>query len=263
LLFEFQGRVIPVNMPDWSGLRAEVLRRFASGEGFALATVNLDHLVKLESSKAFLDAYVGHDLIVADGRPIVWLSQLARSPVELMPGSDMVLPLCQLAAAANVPVALVGSTETALEDGASHLESAVPGLNLAWKYSPSRGFDPEGAEAEEIFGQLKEKKIRLCFLALGAPKQELFAYRGRRLSPAVGFASVGAGIDFLGGHQRRAPMWMRNMALEWLWRALSSPKRMFPRYAKCFAILPGLLLKALKLRRESSHQGTLGVMRDK
>ncbi|MDE4189807.1 WecB/TagA/CpsF family glycosyltransferase [Phaeobacter gallaeciensis] len=249
MYFEFQGTRIEVNIADRPRLESEVLLRFASGEGFALATVNLDHLVKLETSADFLAAYAAQDLVVADGRPVVWLSQLAGRPVELMPGSDMVLPLCRLAAKAGVPVALVGSTAEALSDASAALTAKVPGLDLAWCHAPSGVFDPAGPEAEEILRNLDQKGIRLCFLALGAPKQELLAARGRELAPGVGFASVGAGLDFLGGHQQRAPLWMRKLALEWLWRALSSPGRMVPRYLKCFAILPRQMRSALRIRR--------------
>lgn len=249
MYFEFQDTRIEVNIADRPRLEDEVLSRFASGEGFALATVNLDHLVKLETSADFLTAYAAQDLVVADGRPVVWLSQLAGRPVELMPGSDMVLPLCRLAAKAGVPVALVGSTGEALSDASAALTATVPGLDLAWCHAPSGVFDPAGAEAAEILRNLDQKGIRLCFLALGAPKQELLAARGRELAPGVGFASVGAGLDFLGGHQQRAPLWMRKLALEWLWRALSSPGRMVPRYLKCFAILPRQSRRALRIRR--------------
>ena len=89
----------------------------------------------------------------------------------------------------------------------------------------------------------------LCLLALGAPKQEQLAARGREMTPRTGFASIGAGLDFLGGGQRRAPSWMRRIGIEWLWRALSSPRRMIPRYMRCVAILPGQVTQALKLRR--------------
>lgn len=230
-------------------LMAELRARFRAGHGFALATVNLDHLVKLHQSPDFLSAYQAQDLVVADGRPIVWLSRLARCRVELMPGSDMVLPLCQLAAEANVPVALVGSTSQALSDAQEALSAAVPGLNIAWTHAPSGQFDPTGAEAEQILYRLDETGIQLCFLALGAPKQERFAQHGRRQAPKVGFASVGAGLDFLGGHQKRAPAWVRAIAMEWLWRALSSPSRLVPRYARCLAILPGLTLHAWRIRQ--------------
>jgi UDP-N-acetyl-D-mannosaminuronic acid transferase (WecB/TagA/CpsF family) len=64
----------------------------------------------------------------------------------------------------------------------------------------------------------------------------------------MGFASIGAGLDFIAGKQPRAPLWVRRLALEWLWRALSSPRRMLPRYARCVAILPGLMREAWRLR---------------
>ncbi|MBE0554679.1 MAG: WecB/TagA/CpsF family glycosyltransferase, partial [Rhodobacteraceae bacterium] len=57
------------------------------------------------------------------------------------------------------------------------------------------------------------------------------------------------GLDFLAGSQTRAPRWVRAMAMEWLWRALSAPRRLIPRYARCFAILPGQVAGALRLRR--------------
>lgn len=229
-------------------LEAEVRARFKASQGFALATVNLDHLVKMAESPGFLAAYQAQDLVVADGRPVVWLSRLARRPVELMPGSDMVLPLCRLAAEAGVPVALVGSTDAALQDAKAALLAQVPGLEIAWVDAPSGRFDPDGPEADQILHRLEGTGIALCFLALGAPKQEQFAQRGRRVSPRTGFASVGAGLDFLGGHQKRAPAWVRAVAMEWLWRALSSPARLLPRYAKCLMILPGQMLRAWRIR---------------
>lgn len=236
-------------MAKRSALMDELRARFCAGHGFALATINLDHLVKLRQSQEFLSAYLAQDLVVADGRPVVWLSRLAGRQVELMPGSDMVLPLCQLAADVGVPVALVGSTSEALSDAQAALSAAVPGLNIAWTHAPSDQFDPTGAEAERILHRLDETDVQLCFLALGAPKQERFAQYGRQRAPKVGFASVGAGLDFLGGHQKRAPGWVRAIAMEWLWRALSSPSRLLPRYARCLAILPGLSQHAWRIRQ--------------
>jgi exopolysaccharide biosynthesis WecB/TagA/CpsF family protein len=234
---------------DRPQLEHEVLVRLKEVSGFALATINLDHLVKLEQDADFLAAYAAHDLVVADGHPVVWLSRVAGRPVQLMPGSDMVVPLCRLAVQAGVSVALVGSTREALSDARQTLLAEVPGLDVTWCHAPSGVFDPDSEEAAEILSTLNRKKVGLCFLALGAPKQERLAARGRGLAPGVGFASVGAGLDFLGGHQRRAPAWVRRLALEWLWRALSSPSRMIPRYLKCLAILPKHSLMALRLRQ--------------
>ncbi|WP_264212666.1 WecB/TagA/CpsF family glycosyltransferase [Leisingera thetidis] len=248
MYFEFHGRRVAVNIPRRDLLDAEIRARFKARQGFALATVNLDHLVKLAESPAFLATYQAQDLVVADGRPIVWLSRIARRPVELVPGSDMVLPLCRLAAEAGVPVALAGSTEEALLDAEAALTAEVPGLEIAWCHAPSGRFDPEGEEADRILHRLEETGIALCLLALGAPKQERLAQRGRRLAPRTGFASIGAGLDFLGGHQKRAPAWVRATAMEWLWRALSNPARLLPRYAKCLMILPGQMARAWRIR---------------
>ncbi|WP_235899794.1 WecB/TagA/CpsF family glycosyltransferase [Tritonibacter aquimaris] len=233
-------------------MKDEIIRRLKGREGFALATINLDHLVKMSASPRFLRAYQAHDFVVADGRPIVWLSQIARRPVSLMPGSDMVHPLCRWAAEAGAPIALVGSSRHALEDAEQALREKVPGLDVAWIHAPGI-LDPDSDEAMHILQSLQQRKIGLCFLALGAPKQERLAQRGREIAPNVGFASVGAGLDFLGGHQRRAPEWVRNMAMEWLWRALSSPKRLGPRYLQCIRILPRQILDAVRLRLNAAH----------
>lgn len=88
----------------------------------------------------------------------------------------------------------------------------------------------------------------MVFLALGAPKQEIMAARGRELTPEIGYASIGAGLDFLAGTQTRAPLIFRKLALEWLWRMVSSPKRLGPRYLACLAILPGQVIGALRQR---------------
>ncbi len=246
--FRFGKERVTVNFPNRDALVDEVRRRFRAGEGFALATLNLDHLVKLRASWAFRRAYGAQDLVVADGNPIVWLSRLAGRKVELVPGSDMVLPLAEVATDEGVRVALVGSTEESLVAAGAEMTRVVPGLEIVAKIAPPMGFDADGAGADEVFAALESSGARLVFIALGAPKQELFAARGREQLPGVGFASIGAGLDFLAGSQERAPKWVRAMALEWLWRMLQAPGRMGLRYAKCFAILPRQMVEAVWLR---------------
>ena len=239
---------VEVNTATRDALFRTLRARFSAGTGFALATLNLDPLTKLPTDKAFLNAYREHDIIIADGRPVVWLAALARKKLELMPGSDMVLPLCEISAEMGVPVALIGSSDAALLGASEALRTRIPGLVVNLTFAPPYGFDPEGPQADQIFDEINKCGAGLCLIALGAPKQEIFAARGRALAPAVGFASVGAALDFLSGHQVRAPKVMRMLALEWLWRVLQSPARMVPRYARCFAILPGLMVQALRKR---------------
>lgn len=246
--FSIAETTLRVTHASRDALLSAVAGRLAGGTGFALATVNLDHLVKLRRDAAFRAAYAAQDMVVADGNPIVWLSRLAGRPVQLLPGSDLVLPLCAAAATAGRPVSLVGATADSLDGAAAHLRAAVPGLTIGLLHAPPMGFDPEGPAAGDILARLAAQGPGLCLVALGAPKQERFAALGRRLAPQTGFASVGAGVEFLSGHQTRAPAWVRAIAMEWLWRALSSPRRLIPRYAACAAILPGQAVQALRLR---------------
>lgn len=245
---------IAINVPDREALFSRIVGHFRAGTGFALATLNLDHLVKLRSDRAFREAYRAQDLVCADGNPIVWVSRLAGRPVSLVPGADLVQPLAALAAEHNVSVALIGSTDAALAGAAESLTRTTPGLEIAARISPAMGFDPEGAAAGEIIDAIRISGARLVFLALGAPRQERFAARLRRELPGVGLASIGAGLDFLAGHQVRAPEWMRRSALEWLWRMASNPRRLAARYASCAVLLPALAADSLALRFETGTQ---------
>lgn len=246
--FRIQDEVIRIAPRDASRLLSVLRDRFRARRGFALATLNLDHLVKLRHDSAFLAAYLRHDLVVADGNPVVWLSRLAGRPVGLVPGADMVVPMARLAAEAGASVALVGSTEAALHAAGEGLCDRVPGLVIAARIAPPMGFDPLGTQGTEVIAALRASGAGLCLLALGAPKQEIFAARAHAALPHMGFASIGAGLDFIAGVQPRAPLWARRLALEWLWRMLSSPRRLVPRYARCAAILPGLMVAAWRLR---------------
>lgn len=246
--FTAAGLTVRVTVPNRAALEARVTERLAQRRGFALATLNLDHLVKLRQSEAFRRAYAAHDLVTADGNPIVWAARLAGRPIALVPGSDAVLPLARVAARQGVPVALVGSTPETLAAAKAVLERDVRDLEVVLCVAPPMGFDPEGPGGTEVLDQVAASGARLCFVAMGAPRQEILAARGRALAPHVGFASIGAGLDFIAGTQRRAPVWVRRLAVEWLWRALSDPRRLAGRYARCVAILPGQLVQAVLQR---------------
>jgi len=235
-------------MPDAAALLAETRRRMRDGEGYALATINLDHLVKLRRDPEFCQIYALQDLVCADGNPIVWLSRLAGKPLSLVPGSDLVLPLAQLAARNGVPIALMGSTDAALAAAADALKAQVTGLEVAACIAPPMGFDPTSPAARQILRDLDASGAGLVFIALGAPKQEAFAALGREVVPAMGFASIGAGLDFLAGRQNRAPQWVRAIAMEWAWRMATNPRRLVKRYAECAAILPSEALRAARQR---------------
>lgn len=240
---------VAVNLRDGPSLLAASAERLKAGEGFAIATLNLDHLVKLRDDPVFREAYLSHEFVVADGHPIVWISQLAGRPVKLAPGSDLVVPFAQIAAACDAPVALVGSTERTLRRSGRMLRRLVPDLEIVAHIAPPFPFDSDGPSGDALIAELAESGAQFVILALGAPRQERFAARCRAELPHLGVASIGAGLDFIAGSQRRAPRWMRRTALEWLWRMLSDPRRLAARYARCALLAPSLLGEAARMRR--------------
>lgn len=248
--FQIGGSHLGLTHKRRDRLFADARAHLLAGQGFALATLNLDHLVKLRADPAFRRAYLAQDMVVADGNPIIWLSRLAGERIELMPGSDLILPLCRVASEAGLPVSMLGATEEALSGAAAHLAAQIPNFRQGLLIAPAMGFDPDGPAAREAAERLASLGPQLCLIALGAPKQERFAAFAREIAPQCGFASIGAGVEFLSGHQNRAPRWMRAMALEWLWRAASQPRRMIPRYIACVKILPAEVLAALRLRQK-------------
>ncbi|MCT4608294.1 MAG: WecB/TagA/CpsF family glycosyltransferase [Pelagimonas sp.] len=246
--FTIKGQRVAVNLATRAALEARVRERFAQNQGFSLATINLDHLVKLRSDPDFVQAYQAQDFVVADGNPIVWMSRLAGRPVELIPGSETIEPLARIAASQGVPVALFGSSDTALAGAKAYLERTIRDLQVVSCISPPMGFDPDSEEALHLLEQVAASGARMCFIAMGAPKQEILAARARKIAPEVGFACIGAGLDFFAGTQKRAPKWVQNLAMEWLWRMLSNPNRLAMRYLKCMAILPGQMIQSVTLR---------------
>ena len=246
--FQTGQYTVAVNVPDWPTLEHGLRARISAGEGYALATLNLDHLGKLRVPGPFRAAYAAQDFVTADGNPIVWCAGLAGRPVSLLPGSDMILPLARIAAEMGVKPGLVGSTDESLAGAARALEAAVPGLKVAAMIAPPMGFDPDGEAARAILRDMQSAGVGLCFIALGAPKQERLAALGRQVAPEMGFASIGAGLDFLAGTQKRAPKWVRRIAMEWAWRMMSDPARMIGRYALSFQILPGHLWRSFRMR---------------
>lgn len=241
------GRVA-VTVADQSFLLADIGGHLADKQGFCVATLNLDHAVKLSQNQLFRDAYSAHTHITADGNPVVWLSRLAGQKVSLTPGSELIEPLAALAVEQQVPVALFGATQAALDAAAGRLKAQHPGLEIVLCRAPSMSFDPLSAAAQADITAIASSGARLCFLALGAPKQEIFAARAHAALPQVGFVSIGAGLDFIAGSQKRAPVWVRMIAAEWLWRLLANPRRLAARYAACLAALPDLTLRALRTR---------------
>lgn len=218
--------------------------RAARREGFTLFTLNLDHLVKLRDDPAFARAYDNATFVTADGWPIAWLArrQGARA-VERATGADLVEPLCAQAARRGVPVHFFGSSEATLRKAAQALTARYPGLVIAGAEAPPMGFDPFSSAADAAADRIAASGAGLCFVAFGAPKQEIFSARMAARHPRIGFVCIGAALDFIAGEKARAPALFQRLGMEWAWRLMSEPRRLALRYARCAAVFADVALR--------------------
>jgi N-acetylglucosaminyldiphosphoundecaprenol N-acetyl-beta-D-mannosaminyltransferase len=216
-----------VTFDEALGRIAELVDR---GNGGAVFTANVDHVVKSEDHLDFRRAYSRADLCLADGMPILWASRLLGSPLpEKVSGSDLVLPLARLAAEREWRVYLLGGGPgVAVEAGekmARELGVRVVGID-----SPVVRADGGTDHPEQVLERVRAARPDLVLVALGAPKQELWIDRfAGQIAPAVAIA-VGGTLDFVAGRVKRAPAWMSRAGLEWLFRLTQEPRRMWRRY---------------------------------
>ncbi len=202
-----------------------------TGRGGTVFTLNLDHLVKLERDPAFQAAYSQATYVSADGAPVVAMARRQGANLVRVTGADLVRPLSGAAALARIPIFLFGTTQETLATTETLLRREFPRLIIAGYESPPFGFSPFGIEARAAAERIASSGARICFVALGAPKQEVFAEFARRWAPSVTFVCIGAALDFIGGSQHRAPQPLQAMGLEWLWRLMHDPRRLTKRYA--------------------------------
>lgn len=245
----------PITLSNMRQAVSEIATAAERGEGAAAFTLNLDHLVKLRASEKFRNAYRQARFITADGAPVVRLASSQHKGIERTTGADMVLPLAEEAARRGVPVYLFGSTADVLGRAGQRLAANTNGrLCIAGSSAPPMGFNPDGPEGDAAIDLIAASGARICFVALGAPKQELLAARAVSRGVPVVFVGVGAALDFLAGRQVRAPRAVQNAGLEWAWRLASNPRRLALRYARCALLFADLALMS-PLRRRPQDVG--------
>jgi N-acetylglucosaminyldiphosphoundecaprenol N-acetyl-beta-D-mannosaminyltransferase len=221
---------ISVDNVDLAAATERMAAFMDSGRPHQVVTVNLDFISIASRDDTFRATINDADLAVADGMPLVWLSRLqGQSLAERVAGVELVIETCRLAAEQGASVFLLGAAEGVAEAAAQRLTKMLPGLRIAGCYSPPIGqLSPE--EDDRIVRMIRDAAPDLLFVALGAPRQDLWIRQHQpelRVPVAMG---VGCVFDVLAGAVRRAPPWMQRMGLEWAFRLGQEPHRLWRRY---------------------------------
>ena len=217
-------------------------------------TPNVDQIVRLEWDKYFQEICSNCELLLVDGHPLLWIAKMYGNPFkEKICGSDLVPELCRVAAEKGYSVFFLGAAPGVAQKAANKMITVNPGLKVAGVYSPPRGFEKDKNEISKINGILKESKADMLFVGMGVPKQDIFIYENMYKYQIPMSFSIGGTIDFIAGEQKIAPKWMRVIGMEWLYRMLCDPKRMFKRYIIDDMLIFKLAWKYKKINNENNH----------
>lgn len=236
---------ITVNVFSLAEAVSSIVSAAQRGESFSVCTLNLDHIVQLQKRADFRAAYRRARFVTADGFPIVVLGRLSGMEVERTTGADLVEPVCQEAQRKGLAVFLLGSNSPTLSMTSKRLLERFPGIRIVGHHAPGRNFDPYSSEADLAIERIRASGAKLCFVALGAPRQEIFSARCLDELDGTGMLCIGAALDFIAGTQTRAPPITQKVGLEWAWRMLRDPRRLGPRYARCLGVVPLLVFRAV------------------
>jgi len=193
-----------------------------------VVTPNTDHLVRMLDDSSMRSAYDYATFVLLDSRFVAKVVKLLRGlHLPVCTGSDLTANLFSSVVQAEDRLVLVGGSEQQAEELRQRY-----GLRRLAHYNPPMGFIHDPAAVEETLRFVESMSpFRFCLLAVGSPQQEILAQMLHQRARSRGLAlCIGASINFLTGSEQRAPKWMQNSGLEWLYRLAQNPRRLAYRY---------------------------------
>lgn len=196
-----------------------------------IVAINVDVVMKIEKDIYLKKITDNADMVLVDGQPLVWIAKWHKSPVKAkVSGSDLVPELCKVASKKNYSIFIIGGKDGIAEKAKSNLKEKLPNINIVGVYAPPFGFEDDADELNKINKMITKVHPDILIACFGCPKQEKWIFENYKKYDATVSICAGATVDFLAGSIKRAPVWMRQLGLEWLFRFMKEPRRMFKRY---------------------------------
>ena len=207
-----------------------------------LATLNLDHVVRLQRRPDFRAAYARAALVTADGAPVfAWARLRGAAPPERAPGADLLAALMERWTPGDHRPFFVASRPQVGEALAARLHARGFAQGAVGWASPPPGFEHDASETARLLASIRAHAPTHLIMGVGAPKSEVWVDAHRAELSDLWACGFGASGDFLTGATTRAPVWMQRRGLEWLWRLACDPRRLARRYLwDSWAVLPAM-----------------------
>jgi exopolysaccharide biosynthesis WecB/TagA/CpsF family protein len=221
-------KILNVGVDNLSEL--EVLTQLKQGVVF---TPNVDHLIKLQDDPDFFKAYEMADYKLCDSQIIYYVSRFLGTPIkERISGSDFFPAFYKYHQnSEDIKIFLLGAREGVAQKAQDNINAKIGRQIVIGSHSPSFGFEKNEEECLKIIEEIQNSGATVLAVGVGAPKQEKWIQKYKGQLPNIKiFLAIGATIDFEAGSIQRAPKWMSELGMEWLYRLWSEPKRLWRRY---------------------------------
>ena len=193
-----------------------------------IVTPNVDHLVRLDRNPSLHYLYDSADYSVCDSRVVYLLSRFRRKNriKEVVTGSDLTKHLMVNVITNEDPIIIIGCNDEVL----ANLKKRFPLKNVR-HLNPPMGFVSKKSAIKEVVSFVKMEPAKFIFICVGSPQQEIVAKAIKESGYEYGVGlCVGASFLFLTGHEKRSPVWMQKISMEWLYRLITNPRRLLKRY---------------------------------
>ncbi|AIW16172.1 WecB/TagA/CpsF family glycosyltransferase [Vibrio tubiashii] len=241
-------RILVMDSPMDSGTMTETVdlikSRISDKQFTQHVVVNVAKIVNMRKDRALSESVTECDIINIDGMGVVWGARfLGHQVPERVAGVDLFHSLNAMAEEESFPVFYLGAEEHIVQETAVRMQKNHPNLTIAGTHH-GYFWDDE----ESVVQLIKQSGARLLFVAITSPKKENFINKWRDQLGVDFVMGVGGTFDVVAGKVNRAPSWMQNFGLEWLYRVIQEPRRMWKRYLVTNSKFAWLLLKE-KLKR--------------
>lgn len=220
---------VSIKSTNYLSATQQVLMWAREGKSCIVFAANVHMLMEAHDSPEYNQIINSTDLVTPDGMPLVWMMRLkGQRNQQRVYGPTLMLHVLEAAAHENISVGFYGSLPEVLQSLLARMKTRFPNLKVAYSFSPPFQ-EISQVEDAEIVDRINASSARILFVGLGCPKQEKWMAEHRGKVNAV-MLGVGAAFDFHAGVKAQSPAWMQKMGLEWLFRLITEPRRLWKRY---------------------------------
>lgn len=217
----------------------------ASGQSLAVGVVNVAKLVNMRRDSLLRESVASSSIVLADGAPLVWLSRRLGTPLpERVAGIDLMFELLRLADERSLRVFLLGAKRETLSAVVEIARRDYPRMVIAGHRD---GYFAD-AQEQDVAREILDARPHILLVAMSSPRKEIFMKRWADYMRVPVTHGVGGSFDIMAGVTRRAPRWMQHCGLEWFYRVLQEPRRMWKRYLVTNTIFMAMALREMVIR---------------